>query len=82
MYQDLVYKTGDIVKMDQNGFIYFLNRADSQIKHMGYRIELGEIEAEALKIKNLINCAVIYDSNSKKIILVYVVNEKIVLIIV
>ncbi|MAV58957.1 MAG: hypothetical protein CMG07_03285 [Candidatus Marinimicrobia bacterium] len=75
-YEDIVYKTGDIVKMDKNGLIYFLNRADSQIKHMGYRIELGEIEAAALNIENITNCAVLYDQNAKKIILCYVEDGK------
>ena len=71
-YQDLLYKTGDIVKKDSKGLIYFLNRADSQIKHMGYRIELGEIEASAIKIKSINNCAVLYDDKNQKIVMFYV----------
>jgi len=71
-YKDLLYKTGDIVKKDSKGLIYFLNRSDSQIKHMGYRIELGEIEASAIKIKAINNCAVLYDEIHQKIVMFYV----------
>ncbi|HLB43333.1 MAG TPA: amino acid adenylation domain-containing protein [Gammaproteobacteria bacterium] len=37
------YKTGDIVKTDKNGFYYFLDRIDHQIKINGFRVEPNEI---------------------------------------
>jgi len=43
-YIEIIYKTGDLVKIDESGFLNFCGRTDSQIKFMGYRIELGEIE--------------------------------------
>ena len=43
-YHDPLYCTGDLVTIDGDGLIYFVGRADNQIKFMGYRIELGEIE--------------------------------------
>jgi amino acid adenylation domain-containing protein len=40
-----VYKTGDIVSLDEKGLYNFIGRRDHMIKSRGYRIELGEIEA-------------------------------------
>ena len=37
------YRTGDIVKEDENKNIHFLGRKDDQIKIQGHRIELNEI---------------------------------------
>ncbi|KAJ4147889.1 hypothetical protein LMH87_002388 [Akanthomyces muscarius] len=39
-----VYKTGDIVRYNQEGEIIFVGRQDTQIKVNGQRTELGEIE--------------------------------------
>ena len=38
------YKTGDLVKYNEDGSIGFIGRKDNQIKLHGQRIELGEIE--------------------------------------
>jgi amino acid adenylation domain-containing protein len=39
------YRTGDMVRQDTNGCLYYLGRADHQVKIRGYRVELQEIEA-------------------------------------
>jgi acyl-coenzyme A synthetase/AMP-(fatty) acid ligase len=44
-FPDLVYRTGDRVRLRADGDYDFLGRRDHQIKSRGYRIELGEIEA-------------------------------------
>ena len=45
-YQELMYKTGDLVRLNPaDGKLYIAGRKDNQIKHQGYRIELEEIEA-------------------------------------
>jgi amino acid adenylation domain-containing protein len=43
------YKTGDLVREDKDGLIYFIGRKDRQIKSRGHRIELNEIEQTILK---------------------------------
>jgi amino acid adenylation domain-containing protein len=70
-YNDLVYRTGDIVSADSDGVHHFIGRRDGQIKRHGYRIELGEIEAVASKVSGLANCCVIYDEVSTSLILAY-----------
>ncbi len=40
-----IYGTGDMVRLNPDGSIDFLGRADGQVKIRGHRIELGEIEA-------------------------------------
>jgi len=54
-----VYKTGDLAKRGADGLVYFLGRADTQIKSRGYRIELGEIEAALSTITDLQEAAVV-----------------------
>ncbi len=39
------YRTADIVKQDEEGFLYFVDRTVDTIKHKGYRISASEIEA-------------------------------------
>ncbi|MEW6529651.1 MAG: class I adenylate-forming enzyme family protein [Thermodesulfobacteriota bacterium] len=41
----LWYRTADIVRQDENGYFYFVDRTVDTIKHKGYRISASEIEA-------------------------------------
>jgi amino acid adenylation domain-containing protein len=54
-----IYKTGDLAKVGEDGLVYFLGRADSQIKSRGYRIELGETETALNALGLLRECAVV-----------------------
>jgi len=54
-----VLYTGDLVRRDNQGNIYFVGRKDEQIKCMGYRIELGEIEAIISRYRDVSECKVI-----------------------
>jgi len=38
------YRTGDMVRMDDRGCAYYLGRRDFQVKISGYRVELQEID--------------------------------------
>lgn len=70
-YPDLIYRTGDLVYLDENDDLIYVSRKDFQIKHMGYRIELGEIETAAESVNGVENCACVYDNERKQIILFY-----------
>jgi amino acid adenylation domain-containing protein len=56
---DLVYRTGDRVRLQPSGDYEFLGRLDHQIKSRGYRIELGEIEAALTAHESLQEAAVL-----------------------
>lgn len=40
-----IYKTGDLVRLNEEGELEFFGRIDRQVKLRGYRIELSEIES-------------------------------------
>jgi amino acid adenylation domain-containing protein len=54
-----IYKTGDLARIGNDGLVYFLGRADTQIKSRGYRIELGEIESALSVLECLREYAVV-----------------------
>ncbi len=47
-YEELFYRTGDLVLQQHDGNYLFLGRKDRQIKVRGYRVELDEIELALL----------------------------------
>ncbi len=46
------YKTGDFVKINENGNYLFLGRTDNQVKINGHRVEISEIEEAIRKLTN------------------------------
>jgi len=44
-YDELVYRTGDLVTLEPAGNYAYVGRRDSMVKIRGYRVELGEVEA-------------------------------------
>lgn len=71
MYPELIYRTGDIGKYNEQGELIFISRKDYQIKHMGHRIELGEIEMVINRMSGIVNSCCLFDDEKKKIILCY-----------
>lgn len=47
-FEDIFYRTGDLVQLDKDGNYRYLGRKDRQIKTRGYRVELDEIEVALL----------------------------------
>jgi D-alanine--poly(phosphoribitol) ligase subunit 1 len=70
-YPELIYRTGDLVYVNECGEIMLVGRRDFQIKHMGYRIELTEIEYQVLCIEGIANACVVYNRERKEITLYY-----------
>lgn len=73
-----IYRTGDLGRLNAEGYIEFLGRSDTQIKLNGFRIELGEIES-AIMHTGLVSRAVADLKNIPgvgKQILVYVLGAK------
>ena len=75
LYEDKVYRTGDIVKYNERGEIEFVSRKDFQIKHKGNRIEMGEIEVAVNSIPTVTNAACIFDQANDKIVLYYTTSD-------
>lgn len=71
-YPELIYRTGDIAFIDEEGLYHFKGRKDSLVKHQGYRIELTEIEHEIVNNLKLVpNCCAVYDHQKSQIVLYY-----------
>ena len=75
LYEDKIYRTGDIVKYNERGEIEFVSRKDFQIKHKGNRIEMGEIEVAVNSIPEVTNAACVFDQPNDKIVLYYTTVE-------
>jgi acyl-coenzyme A synthetase/AMP-(fatty) acid ligase len=56
---EMVCYSGDLVRMDDEGFLYFVARADGQIKSQGYRVSPVEVEEVLMETGELVQAAVI-----------------------
>ncbi len=54
-----VYKTGDLVRLREDGNYEFIGRKDFQVKISGNRIELGDVEAALMALPYIAEAAVI-----------------------
>jgi acyl-CoA ligase (AMP-forming) (exosortase A-associated) len=57
--RDLVCYSGDLVKQDEAGFLYFVGRRDNQIKSAGFRISPNEVEDVICKVAAIHQAAVV-----------------------
>jgi len=76
--EERLYRSGDKVKLLNNGELEFIGRKDDQVKIRGYRIELGEIEAGLQKYPDIISAVVIAKTNKEgeKELVAYIVSKE------
>lgn len=55
---ETVVYSGDLVKKDEEGFLYFISRRDEMIKTSGYRVSPTEVEEILLEINGISNAVV------------------------
>ena len=53
-----VYYTGDVAWRDEDGYFWFIGRADDVIKSSGYRIGPFEVESALMTHKAVVECAI------------------------
>jgi acetyl-CoA synthetase len=58
VWHDGLYHTGDMAWRDEDGYLWFVGRADDVIKSSGYRIGPFEVESALLEHPAVLECAV------------------------
>lgn len=56
--------TGDLCRLDEDGYLYFIERHDTQLKHQGFRISPLEIEAAACRITGVVEAGVVHQEGT------------------
>lgn len=57
-WHDDFYHTGDVSWMDEDGYFWFIGRADDVIKSSGYRISPFEVESALITHPAVLECAI------------------------
>lgn len=72
-----MYRTGDVVRWQEDGQLEYLSRADQQVRLGGYRIKLEEIEAAVLDHAGVLQAVVVVrvDHTGVKRLMGYVVGR-------
>ena len=70
-YLEPIYRTGDLVKVNERGEMVYVSRKDFQIKHMGHRIELSEIEVQMTAVPGVERALCAYLEDKGKILAFY-----------
>ena len=58
VWHDGLYRTGDMAWRDEDGYFWFIGRADDLIKSSGYRIGPFEVESALLEHPGVLECAI------------------------
>jgi acetyl-CoA synthetase len=58
VWHDDIYYTGDVAWRDEDGYYWFVGRADDVIKSSGYRIGPFEVESALMTHPSIVECAV------------------------
>jgi acetyl-CoA synthetase len=58
VWKNDVYKTGDMAWCDEDGYFWFVGRADDVIKSSGYRIGPFEVESALMEHPAVLECAI------------------------
>ena len=71
------YRTGDVVRMAEDGTLQFIGRSDGQVKVRGFRVELTEIEEVIRRFAGIADATVAAfdDADGGKFIAAYVVSD-------
>ena len=60
------FNTGDIVKVDQDGYVFYLGRSDDVINSAGYRIGPVEVESAVIEHVAVQECAVVASPDAER----------------
>ena len=58
VWSDGIYRTGDMAWYDEDGYFWFVGRADDVIKSSGYRIGPFEVESALMEHPAVLECAI------------------------
>ena len=58
VWHDGMYRTGDVAWRDEDGYYWYVGRADDVIKSSGYRIGPFEIESTIMELPYVLECGV------------------------
>lgn len=67
MYDERIYRTGDIAYYGEDRELMFAGRKDFQIKHMGHRIELEEIERAMMAVGGIERSCCVFDERKSRL---------------
>ncbi|WP_444997360.1 amino acid adenylation domain-containing protein [Aliikangiella sp. IMCC44359] len=70
----LIYRTGDLVKMNSSGDIEFVGRSDNQVKIRGFRASLEEIQNGIVRVEQVTDAVVFLDKfeNGDQLLIAFV----------